>query len=63
MGRLDFTGALLARFLPGAFLGRFFAAFLAGRVFFVGVCLVAMAPPESGTLSESPPRASAGNRD
>jgi hypothetical protein len=52
-----FAGALLTRFFGGALLARFFVAFFAGRVFFVGVRLVAMAPPGSRTLSETLPRA------
>jgi hypothetical protein len=55
------AGALLARFLVTFFavalLARFFVVFFR-LVFFAGVRLFAMAPPSSGTLSETLPRAS-----
>ncbi|NND30028.1 MAG: hypothetical protein HKN97_15710 [Myxococcales bacterium] len=45
-------GALLARFLVAFFVAAFFvAAFFVD--FFFGVRLVAMAPPRSGTISET----------
>jgi hypothetical protein len=73
VGLLDFAGALVVRFLTGpllarfllAFFAAFFTAFLPGALLalffvarFLGVRLVAMAPPGSGTLSETGPRAS-----
>ena len=57
-----FAGALLGPLFRGALLVRFFVAFFAGRVFFVGVRLVAMAPPGTRTLSETLPRARSSGR-
>jgi len=68
VGLLDFAGALVVRFFAATVLARFLAAFFAGALFvrffvafFAGVRFFAMAPPRSGTLSETLLRASSGD--